>query len=141
MTIGYYGLKRVAIGVLFALALIACTVPVSVAAQSSPALNKKEFKLLLVSARTSADEQKLVSYYRAKAERLTIKSQDFAKQADFLATQPATIESKQGISCNCASHYRYFSKEYAREAKEAEALAAKHEQLVRNYAAGAPGQK
>jgi len=131
MTIACYSLKRVAAGMLLSLALIACTLQVGAAAQSSPMLNKKELKLLLASAKTSADEQKLVSYYRAKAERLTIKSQDFAKQADFLATQPATIESKQGIACNCASHYRYFSKQYAREAREAEALAEKHEQLAR----------
>src|SRR6266850_6260853 len=71
MTIACYSLKRVAAGMLLSLALIACTLQVGAAAQSSPMLNKKELKLLLASAKTSADKQKLVSYYRAKAERLT----------------------------------------------------------------------
>ena len=51
-----------------------------------------------------------------------------------LAKQPATIESKQGISCNCTSHYRYFSKVYAKEAQESEALAAQHEKLAQERA-------
>ena len=116
-------MERGIVGTFLSLALLGFR-PTGAAAQNSPALSKKELKVLLASAKTPADEQKLASYYQAKAERLTAKSQDFAKQADFLATQPATIESKQGISCNCSSHYCYFSKEYGREAKEAEALAA-----------------
>ena len=61
-------------------------------------------------------------------------------EADHLATQPATIESKQGISCNCTAHYRYFSKLYAQEAKDAEMLAAHHEQLVEGYKSGSGNQ-
>ena len=78
---------------------------------------------------TPADQERLAAYYRGKAEHLRTKAQEFAAQADYLATQPATMESKQGISCNCTSHYRYFSKVYAQEAKGAEMLAAKHEQV------------
>jgi hypothetical protein len=70
-----------------------------------------------------------------RAQRLTEKAQKFSAQADQLATQPATIESKQGISCNCASHYRYFSKLHAREAKDSEMLAA-----ARATHPGRPGQ-
>jgi len=44
--------------------------------------------------------------------------------------RPASIELKQGISCNCTSHYRYLSKLYAQEAKDSELLAAQQEQLV-----------
>jgi len=132
--------ERGIVGTFLSLALLGFR-PTGAAAQNSPALSKKELKVLLASAKTPADEQKLASYYQAKAERLTAKSQDFAKQADFLATQPATIESKQGISCNCSSHYRYFSKEYGREAKEAEALAAQHRELARNHAGKAPAEQ
>jgi hypothetical protein len=59
--------------------------------------------------------------------------EEFAKQAEILATQPATIESKQGISCNCPSHFRYFSKLYAQEAAEAEAEAERRERLAQEY--------
>lgn len=93
-------------------------------------LSKKDVKSLLARAKTAEDQHRLAAYYRDKAQELTVKSQEFAKQADFLATQPATIESKQGISCQCTSHYRYFSKRYAQEASEDETLAVQHDRLA-----------
>ena len=108
------------------LALLACTVVVRAAAETPASLSKKELKTM---SAAPADQERLAAYYREKAEHLRAKAQEFAAQADYLATQPATIESKQGISCNCTSHYRYFSKLYAQEAKDAETLAAQHEQL------------
>ncbi len=104
----------------------ACTVVVPAIGQTPPSLSKKELKTL---SATPADQERLAAYYRDKAEHLRAKAQEFSAQADYLATQPATIESKQGISCNCTSHYRYFSKVYAQEARDAETLAAQHEQL------------
>jgi len=44
-------------------------------------------------------------------------------------SQPATIESKLGISCNCTSHFCYFSKLQAQEAAEAQAEAERHERI------------
>src|ERR1700724_1880377 len=108
------------------LALLACTVVIRAAAETPASLSKKELKTL---SATPASHGRLAAYYREKAEHLRAKAQEFAAQADYLATQPATIESKQGISCNCTSHYRYFSKLYAQEARDAETLAAQHEQL------------
>jgi cysteine synthase len=108
------------------LALLACSVGVRAAAETPASLSKKELKTMPA---TPADQERLAAYYREKAEHLRAKAQEFAAQADYLATQPASIESKQGISCNCTSHYRYFSKLYAQEAKDAETLAAQHEQL------------
>jgi hypothetical protein len=92
------------------LALLACTVAVPAVAQTPSNLSKKELKALLATAKTPADQEQLAAYYRDKARHLRTKAQEFSAQADYLATQPATIESKQGISCNCTSHYRYFSK-------------------------------
>ena len=115
------------LGVLtLSLALLACTVVARAAAETPASLSKKELKAM---SATPADQERLAAYYREKAEHLRAKAQEFAAQADYLATQPATIESKQGISCNCTSHYRYFSKLYLQEAKDAETLAAQHEQL------------
>jgi len=108
------------------MALLTCTVIVQAAAENPANLSKKELKTL---SATPANHERLAAYYREKAEHLRAKAQEFAAQADYLASQPATIESKQGISCNCTSHYRYFSKLYLQEAKDAETLAAQHEQL------------
>jgi hypothetical protein len=60
---------------------------------------------------------------------------EFAKQTEILANQPATIESKPGISCNCTSHFRYCSKLYAQEGAEAQAEAERHERLAQEYSA------
>ena len=119
------------------LALLASTVVVHAAAPSSPSLSKKELKTLLATANTPADQERLATYYRDKAQRLKAKAQEFSTEADYLATQPATIESKQGISCNCTSHYRYFSKLYTEESKDAETQASQHEQLAQQYRAQA----
>jgi len=100
----------------------------SVAAERSGMLSKKELKNLAAS-RHPADQQTLAEYYKERAHRLTTKSEEFAKQAEILAKQPATIESKQGVSCNCPSHFRYFSKLYAQEAAEAQAEAERHETI------------
>jgi len=115
------------------LALLACTVVVPAVAQTPPNLSNKELKTLLATAKTPADQEQLAAYYRDKAQHLRAKAQEFSAQADYLATQPATIESKQGISCNCTSHYRYFAKQYAQEATDAEKLAAEHDQLAQDY--------
>lgn len=122
------------------LVLLSCALVVGAAAEASPSLSKKELKTLLATANTPADHQRIAAYYRSKAQRLTAKAQEFSAQADYLATQPATVESKQGISCNCTSHYRYWSKQYAQEAKKSETLAAQQEQLSQNYQAK-PEQK
>jgi hypothetical protein len=89
------------------LALLACTVAVRAVAETPTSISKKELKTF---SATPADQERLAAYYRNKAEHLRAKAQKFSAQADYLAIQPATIESKQGISCNCTSHYRYFSK-------------------------------
>jgi hypothetical protein len=126
MTNTHHTFGRLAALVTLSLALLACTVVVRAAAETPASLSKKELKTM---SATPADQERLAAYYREKAEHLRAKAQEFAAQADYLATQPATIESKQGISCNCTSHYRYFSKLYLQEAKDAETLAAQHEQL------------
>ena len=99
-------------------------------APTSPSLSKKELKVLLASAKTADDHERLAAYYRDKAQRLVAKSQEFSAQAESLAGQPAILESKQGISCPCALHYRYFSKQYAQDARDAEAIAEQHEKLA-----------
>lgn len=101
------------------------------AAEKGSTLSKKELKTLLATAQTPSDHQKIAAYYSDKAKRLNAKAQEFSAQADFLATQPATVESKQGISCLCTSHFRYWAKLYAQEAKDSEALAEQHDQLAK----------
>jgi hypothetical protein len=110
-------------------------------AETSPTLNKKELKTLLATAKTPSDHQKIAAYYHDKAKRLNAKAQEFSAQADVLAAQPATVESKQGISGLSASHFRYFARLYMEEAKDSEALAAQHDQLAQNASSATGEQK
>jgi hypothetical protein len=130
MTNTHHNFGRLDILTALSMALLACTVVVLAVAETPTSLSKKELKTF---SATPADQERLAAYYRNKAEHLRAKAQEFSAQADYLATQPATIESKQGISCNCTSHYRYFAKLYAQEAKDAETLAAQHEKLAEDY--------
>jgi hypothetical protein len=114
------------------LALLASTVAVAATAQTIPTLSKKEVKTLLVTAKTPADQERLAAYYRDKAKDLRAKAQKFAARAESMQGLPAVYESKQGIACQCAFHYRYFSQLYRQEAKDADALAAQHEQLAKS---------
>jgi hypothetical protein len=130
--------KRVVGWTLVTFTLLGCTM--SVAAEKSGTLSKKELTNLAAS-RNPVDQQTLAKYYKDKAHRLTTQSEEFAKQAEILAKQPATIESKQGISCNCPSHFRYFSKVYAQEAAEAQAEAERHERFAQEYSAKKAAQE
>jgi len=100
-------------------------------ARDGSRLSRKQLKGLLATARTAEDHQKIAAYYRDQAQQLSAKAQEFSERAAYLATQPATIESKQGIGCNCTSHYRYFSKIYSQQAREFEQKAAQEEEVVR----------
>jgi hypothetical protein len=110
------------------------------AAEPRPNLTKKELKVLLATAKTPGDHARLAAYYRDKARHLRAQEQEFSAEAANLATHPSAVEgkctqsflSKQGPSCNSASHYKYFAEESAKKAKDAEALAAEQQQLSGN---------
>ena len=93
-------------------------------------LTKKEVKALS-KAQNAADQRKVAAYYHEKALELTEKSHHFAAYGEYLQRQPMTAESKRGIACECAFHYRYFSKVYAQQAERAEAQAVEHYQLAK----------
>jgi hypothetical protein len=127
MTNTHQVFRRGVILTAISLLLLACTAVIPAIGQTPPGLSKKDLKAL---SATPAGQERIAAYYRDKEEHLRGKALEFSREAEYLATQPATIESKQGISCNCTSHYRYFSKLYIQEAKDAETLAAQYEQLA-----------
>ena len=97
-------------GVFLAVVFVVAILPTTTLAQTSAKLSKAELKTLLMTARTPQGQQRLALYFRDRAQHLNFKSQEFAKYADWLATQ-----SKRGVPCSCASPYRHFSEEYAKE--------------------------
>jgi hypothetical protein len=136
----HYKVARSMTLAVLSLALLFRTLVPGAAAETSPNLTKKELNALLATAKTPADHARLAAYYRDKAQHLREQEQEFSAQAAYLATQPPAVEgkctrsllSKQGTSCNSASHYSYFAKECTKKAKDAEALAAQQQQLSGN---------
>ena len=104
-------------------------------AQEEPLLTKQQLRALLQTSNTAAhenaaDEKKIAAYYRAEEKRYRGKAQEFAEQAALEEHHPALMESKQGISCLCPAHFRYFAQYYEREAQKSAALAELHERTA-----------
>ena len=89
MTYTHHTFGRLAILTALSMALLAGTGVVRAVAETPTSLSKKELKTF---SATPADQERLAAYYRNKAERLRAKAQEFSAEADYLATQPATIE-------------------------------------------------
>jgi hypothetical protein len=103
------------------------------AGQAQPQLSQRQLKTLLTTAKTASAEQKIAAYYRSEEKSLNAKAQEFSEQAALYASRPATIESKQGTSCLCGSHFRYFARLYEQQARESEASAVRHEKAAQAY--------
>jgi hypothetical protein len=97
-------------------------------------VSKKEFKALLKTAKEPSEHRKIADYYRQEAQRLTVSSKEHAEMAEFYAKNPPfprALESKHGDTVMGASHCRKWAELNADEAKEAESLAALHEDMAK----------
>lgn len=104
----------------------------SVAAGNKPTLSKKELKALIASAKTKDDHQKLADYYKAEKERLEGEAkdhEDLAKAYDENPGRPS-MGSRTPFGQG-ASHCHRQAQLYTDQAKEAEALAALHEDMAK----------
>lgn len=94
-------------------------------------LSKQQLHKLLRTSASAADKGRIAAYYRGEQKRFSEKAQAFAAEAAVYEKRPATMESKQGISCLCPAHFRYFAKYYAEEANKSWKLAEMHESAAR----------
>lgn len=94
-------------------------------------LSAKEVETLIVNAKTPAEHQRIADYYHQEAQQLSAKAKEHEKMAAEYAKKPALMESKQPLWGQAASHCRHFAQLYSDESKEAEALAALHEQMAK----------
>ncbi len=106
----------------------------SAAQDKKPVISKQELKVLLNTAKEPADHQKIAEYYRHEAARLTASSKEHAQLAELYAKNPpfASMEAKHGAGFGQgASHCNKWAELQAEEAKEADALAALHEDMAK----------
>ena len=121
-------IHSVAVVTLFALALSAF-VPVW-AADSTALNNKQQLKSAIAKAKTPAEHRAIADHYRQEAQRLTAKSKEHEQMAAYYTKHPLPYESKQVYGTVGAGHCREFAKRYANEAKNAESLAATHDDMA-----------
>lgn len=117
-----------------ALTMLSIAPAYSVGQENKPVVTKKEFKALLKTAKEPADHQKIAQYYRQKADRLRADAKEHVEMAEDYAKNPrfAAMEVKQRASFGQgASHCQRWAQLDAEQAKEAEALAALHEDMAR----------
>lgn len=109
------------------------------AAESNSTLSKQDLKVLMKSAKTPAEHQRIADYYRQKAQQLTASSKQHSELAVTYAKSPPfpALEAKHGYAFGQgATHCRYWAKRDAEEATKAEALATRHDDMAK-----AVGQK
>jgi hypothetical protein len=93
-------------------------------------LTKKELKVLLATAKTAADHQKIASYYRGEAERLAAKARYHEEMAAQYLNSPLPFEGKFPYGTIGLSHCRQWTQTYKAKAQEAESLALLHEEMA-----------
>lgn len=98
---------------------------------SNETLSKKELKVLLKNARTSADHQRIAAYYRQEAQRLVAKSKDHEEMGAVYEKSPLPYEGKFPYGTVGVSHCRRWAQLDREQAKQAEALAALHEDVAK----------
>lgn len=123
---------------LAALAIIALALssfaPVSIAEKDKPVISKKELKTLLKNAKEPVEHRKIAEYYRQEAQRLTASSKEHSELAEIYAKNPPfpAMEAKHGTAFGQgAPHCKRWAELDAEQAKEAEALAALHEDMAK----------
>jgi hypothetical protein len=109
--------------------------PSSFAVEAEKISNKKELKALIKTAKTPADHLRIANYYREQAAKLTASSNERVAMAREYSKNPvfAAVEAKQQASFGQgASHCRRWAELDKQQAKEAEALAAFHEDMAKS---------
>jgi hypothetical protein len=104
------------------------------AASENQVITKKEFKTLLKTAKEPVEHRKIAEYYRHEAARLTASAKEHQELAEVYAKNPPfpAMEAKLGDAFGQgAPHCRRWAEWSTKQAKEAEALAAMHEEMAK----------
>jgi len=113
-------------------AMLISIVPMrSVAAENSEKLSMKELKVLIATAKTPAEHRRIAAYYHHQANDLKAKAKDHEEMAAIYQKQPLSFEGKFPYGTVGYSHCRTFADLFAKQAKEAEALASFHEEMAK----------
>ena len=103
-------------------------------AQQTPQLSKKEVKVLIATARTSADHEKIAAYYRAEGQRLKADQQDHQEMLEAYLKNPSShpIPKWPTMEQHCRNLIVY----YGKAAQQAFALEDLHDQMAKEASSG-----
>jgi hypothetical protein len=124
---------NLSLALMFALTMVVFTSVNQVAAQNQSTISKTELKVLLKTAKTPTEHQKIATYYRQEAARLNQSAKEHGELAAIYKQTPPNpaMESKHGVSVEGASHCNRWAELDSEQAKEAEALAVLHEGMAK----------
>ena len=115
------------------LSMALASLSILAAASETKVITKKEFKTLLKTAKEPVEHRKIAEYYRQEAARLTASAKEHEQLAEIYARNPPfpALEAKHGTSFGQgAPHCKRWAELSSEQAKEAEALAAMHEEMA-----------
>jgi hypothetical protein len=121
----------VSIAVLIATLFTVSFTSVYTMAQSQKVPTKKEVVKLLKTAKEPPEHLRIAAYYRQQAQRLTAESKFHEEMGKTYEKSPLPFEAKQPYGAIGLSHYHYWAQMDLQPAKEAEALAALHEDMAK----------
>jgi hypothetical protein len=125
---------NLSLALIFALTLIVFASAYPSGAQSNATISKKELKVLLKTAKESADHQKIAAYYRQEAARLRQSAKEHEELAAIYKHNPPNpaMEPKHGNAVEGASHCNRWAELATEQAREAEALIVMHEAMAKD---------
>lgn len=100
-------------------------------------LTHKQLLWLIAHAETPSQQEQLAMYYRQLARRLLQQAKEQQQMANACPQLSANASKHPGVPSLAANHCAYWAELYAKQAKDAEALAALHEKIAKE----APGGK
>jgi hypothetical protein len=119
------------LALIIALTLISFTSAYPAAAQNNQTISKKELKVLLKTGTEPADHRKIAAYYHQEALRLRNDAKTHQDWGDIYAQGPAGVEAKHPGLTNGSNHCHKIADLEEQAAKEADALAAGHEDMAK----------
>ncbi len=111
------------------------TVSITGFAQSIPAapgtpekLSHRQLQTLIADAKTSAEHQRIATYYQAKAQDLLAQSRQHAAMAEQFKKNPVTASEK--FTVGTVNHCEYIAQSLERNAAKLQQLAKTHEEMA-----------
>lgn len=110
---------------------LASFIPIAIAAENNQVLSKNELKVLLRTAKEPAEHRRIAEHYRQQAHRLRSEAKYHEEMGKIYEGHPLSYEGKLPYGTVGLSHCHFWAALDTKQAKEAEALAALHEDMAK----------